>query len=449
MSAARAGNHPRDAVHERFVIASLAYAVLGGFSLAVSLPIEVIVGSVDASWVAHAQVHGHMQVIGFAGLFIVGMAFRLAPRFGGRSSMAVPWAETPVFVLLVIGPLARALGQPLAELPAFAAVAGLGAAAELVGAVLFAAMLTRTLGAAVRRLEPPAILLTAAGFGLVAQAVLGAWWVGETALDGHTLVATPENRVLLHLQLFGFLLPAILGVGMRSFPTFFGRKPPGVRAGNAVAATWLVGVLLWTGAETAGATSGGRPWLLAGTGQALVGGAILLAIVSFGPWRKASRLAAASKGLAWAIHPAVLWLAVSGVLLVGTAAQALVGGSTVSPITLDAVRHVFLVGVVTLAIVGMAQLILPEFASERLVRHPGAWRGPFFGAAISLVALLRGVLPLAGLGGMDRWWAMAVAGSLGWTAVGVFAVLLWRASRAHRAYLQRIERFRSNELPVR
>ena len=83
------------------------------------------------------------------------------------------------------------------------------------------------------------------------------------------------------------------------------------------------------------------------------------------------------------------------------------------------------------------------------MRHPGGWRGPFFGAAISLAALLRGVLPLAGLGGTERWWAMAIAGSLAWVALIVFATLLWRASRAHRAYLQRIERFRSNELPVR
>ncbi len=443
------GARPRDAVHGRFVTASLLFGLLGGFSLAVSLPIEVIVGSVDASWVAHAQVHGHIQVVGFAGLFIAGMAFRLVPRFGGRPKMALPRAEGAVFVLLVLGPLARALGQPLADFPVFAAITLVGLAAELCGALLLAAMLASTLWGAVRRLEPHAILLTGAGAGLVVQAALGAWWIGATVLDGRTLVATPEDRALLHLQLFGFLLPAILGVGMRSFPTFFGRKPPGARAGNAVAATWVVGLTLWAGAETSMATAGGRPWLVAGLGQALVGGAVLLAIVSFGPWRRASRLAPASRGLAWAIHPAVLWLAVTGVALVATAVQALLDGTTVAPLTLDAVRHVFVVGVITLAIFGMAQLILPEFASERLVARPGAWRGPAFGVTVSLAAFLRGVLPLAGLGGTERWWAMAVAGSLAWGAILVFSVLCWRASRTHRAYLQRIERFRGSELPVR
>ena len=443
------GARPRDAIHERFLIASLAFGLLGGFTLAITLPVEVILGRADASWVAHAQVHGHMQVVGFAGLFVVGMAFRLAPRFGGRPAMALPWATTAVFALLVIGLLARSIGQPVGEVPVFAAFAVVGLVAELAGSVLFAAMLLTTLRAAIRRLEAHAILLGSASLGLVVQALLGAWWIGGAMLDGRMLVATSDDRVLLHLQLFGFLLPAILGVGMRSFPTFFGRKPPGAVAGGAVAATWLAGIALWSGAETSMAVAGGRPWLLAGLGQALTGASILVAIVSFGPWRKASRLAAASKGLAWAIHPAVLWLAATGVVLTGTAVQALLDGTLVAPLTLDAVRHVFVVGVVTLAIIAMAQLILPEFASERLVRHPGGWRGPFFGAAISLAALLRGVLPLAGLGGTERWWAMAIAGSLAWVALIVFATLLWRASRAHRAYLQRIERFRSNELPVR
>jgi hypothetical protein len=144
----------------------------------------------------------------------------------------------------------------------------------------------------------------------------------------------------------------------------------------------------------------------------------------------------------------VLWLALSGALLVGTAVRAGVAGGPVSATAIDAVRHVFALGVVTLAIVGMAQLILPEFASERLVRAPGGWRGPFFGLALSVTAGMRGLLLLAGVQGDARWWVMATSGVLVWLVLATFTWLAWRASRSHRAYTRRIARWRDQELPL-
>jgi hypothetical protein len=141
----------------------------------------------------------------------------------------------------------------------------------------------------------------------------------------------------------------------------------------------------------------------------------------------------------------VLWLAATGVLLFSTGLQSMFAGEATSFATLDALRHVFGIGVVTLAIVGMAQLILPEFASERLVSKPGSWRGPFFGIALSVAATLRGVVLLVGLEGDQRWWAMAAAGILGWVAVAVFGVLVWRAVRSHRAYLERLRQAREQQ----
>ena len=438
----------QDSIHVPFIVASLLFGVLGGFSLAFSLPVEALAGSFDASWVAHAQVHGHLQVVGFAALFVVGMAFKLAPRFGGRRAMSLPGAERWVLWLLVAGLLGRSFGQPLAEIPALGVLTVAGAVAEAAGAALFLAIMWSTLSTAARERQPSALLLIGAAVGFVGQAVLGLWWLSDLALDGREILGGRENAVLLHLQFFGVLLPAILGVGMRSFPTFFGRKPPGPLSGNLVTLAALGGITIWTAGGVLGVVRGGDWWAWTVLGQALVGAAVLGAIASFGPWRRPSRLAAASKGLAWSLHPAVLWLAVTGVLLVVTALQSAASREATGFATLDAVRHVFGVGVVTLAIVAMAQLILPEFASERLVRKPGNWRGPFFGAVLSLAAVLRGIVLLAGVEGDARWWAMAVAGALGWAAVAVFSVLFWRAVRSHRAYLDRTARARTNQLTL-
>jgi amino acid transporter len=97
----------------------------------------------------------------------------------------------------------------------------------------------------------------------------------------------------------------------------------------------------------------------------------------------------------------------------------------------------------------MAQLMLPEFASERLVRGPTPRRGPIFGAILSVAVVLRALVPLAGLEGEERWWSMAAAGAIAWLAVAAFAVLVWRARRTHRAHVARISAARASELPMR
>lgn len=437
-----------DDVHVPFLIASLLLATLGGFTLAVSLPFEAALGGIDVGWASHAQVHGHLQVVGFAGLFVVGVAFKLAPRFAGRRDIALDWALMPGLVLLVAGVLLRALGQPLADHGPFAFTLGAGAFIELAGAALVAAALLATLRGSIRSLDPSALLLGAAAMWLVVQAALGAWWLTVLASDGGTILVNTRNSALVNLQFFGVVLSAVLGVGMRTFPTFFGLPPTSKPVGLGVTALLTVGLVAWTWG-TAWAT----PDALAEAGRAAVGVAIAVAVATFGLHSRKHRLAAASSGYVWALRPVMLWLAVTGALLAWSGLRPLVGGSRGTFEEVDAIRHVFALGVVTLAIVAMAQLILPEFASERLVRQPSKWRGAAFGAALSAAVVLRGVLPWlgdrAGIEGDLRWSLMGVGGLVGLGAIVAFALLYWRARRSHTAYRRRVEAMRNKGASLR
>ena len=137
-SSDRAGRDRQADVHVPFVTAALAFGVLGGFSLAFSLSMEALLVGLSASWASHAQVHGHLQVLGFAGLFVVGVACKLIPRFGNGEAPA-PATVTAILWCLGLGVLARAVGQPLVPYtPVAAAVTIAGAGLELVGALLFA-----------------------------------------------------------------------------------------------------------------------------------------------------------------------------------------------------------------------------------------------------------------------------------------------------------------------
>lgn len=447
VASAATDHPPHEESHVLFLLAALAFGVLGGFSLAVALPVEAALGRFGVGWLAHAQVHGHLQVVGFAGLFVLGVATRLAPRFTNRS--LDDRSARLAFWLLVSGLLLRALGQPMAERSPFAAVMVAGGAFEAAGAVVIFGALARTLRPWATPRSPSAALLCASAAWLSVQGLLGLWWLIDLARDEQRVLGADRNAVLLDAQVFGFLLSALLGVGLRSLPTFFGAPTPAPRYAWTFAALQQAGLALWLlGLGSQLATRATWAVDAASLGQCIVGLAVVSVAVTVGWWRRGSRLAPASRHFIWSLRAIGGWLTVTGVLLAGTAVRALFEGVEVSNAQLDAIRHIFLVGTITLAITVMGQLILPEFASERLVRQPGRWRGVAFAAALSASALLRGVAPLVGVTGDMRYWLMSAGGALGLASLAVFAALYLTARRSHRAYLARIAGWRSREVPL-
>ena len=440
---ARPGRDRLADVHIPFVYAALAFGVLGGFSLAVSLSVEALLRGISVSWATHAQLHGHLQVLGFAGLFVIGVATKLVPRFGnGRplNSMTVEGA----FWCLVAGLLARTIGQPIAAYgPLGGQVMVLGALFEALGALLFAAALWAVLGGAVRGGAPHAVQIGAGALWLLVQAVLGVVWLAGLAGEGGTILRGDRDGLLLAMQLYGFVLGVFTGVGLRSFPTLFGMPAPSRVLGLAGAGLVQAGLFVWVGASLLDGTR------IATVGQAAVGAGVLTLVSSFGFWKRETRFAAASQPLSWALRGALLSLTLTGVLLFTTGLGAFVFDRAVPAREVDAARHVFALGVVTLGIVGMAQLILPEFASERLVRTPSRRRGPVFTAALLVAMLLRGVVPMTAVPDVVRFASMSLGGTIAWVAVGAFAVLFIRARRAHLEYLRRMATWRAAlALPV-
>ncbi|MEZ4552502.1 MAG: hypothetical protein R3B59_01185 [Dehalococcoidia bacterium] len=391
--------------------------------------------------------HGHLQVVGFAGLFVVGVSTRLAPRFTNRPLHTA--SVRAAFWLLASGMLLRAVGQPLAEHAPFAAVMLLGAALEAAGALVALASLVRTLQPWAAPRSPSAALLASSVCWLALQAVLSFWWLRDLASEGQRVLPADRNALLLTAQTFGVLLSALAGVGLRSFPTFFGAPSPPSRCTWAFAAALQAGLLFWL-AGLALHLDGAGAWeaRLASIGQLLLGLAMAAVALAVGWWRRGVRLAPASRHFIWALRALAGSLTLTGALLALTAARALLDGSEATPATLDTIRHLFLLGVITLAIVVMGQLILPEFASERLARPPARWRGVAFALAIPLAAVFRGLIPLAGVSGEARYWSMAVGGILGLVSVAVFAWLYLRARRSHRDYLARVAAWRGREVPL-
>src|SRR4029079_3007528 len=105
---------PHDAPYRRFIAASLALGVGGGFLLGLLLPLaraERWGWGEGNRYQALVQAHGQLQLMGFGGLFIMGMVLRLLPRIAARD-LAWPRMATPALALVAISLVPRALSRP-------------------------------------------------------------------------------------------------------------------------------------------------------------------------------------------------------------------------------------------------------------------------------------------------------------------------------------------------
>ena len=398
--------------------------------LAISLPIDAALSHpVGARWYSHAQVHGHLQTIGFAGLFIVGVSYFLMPGFS-RRPLAFPRLAPLTLWLLVVGVLSRTIGQPMADRAPMAALLAVGAWPEVAGAACYAASVAGTTGRSARRGEVFALMFMA-----------GAGWLTELARDGVTVLTVARSSTLVVMQVFGFHLAFIVGIVLHVFPTFFATKrmPPPVVLGAA--ALVQVGVVVIIVARLIADGPGADTWAIEDAGQIALGTGLLWAGVLTGWWHGPAHMTRIAKRFA-----AILWP--------GDAVACRRRGAD------DRVRRP------SSRAIGSA---VGDRTRYRLA-HRHDWRradadhrhGPAAAAAVRQRAHRRPAEPLAerdvwpgplgrrraagrggyfepNLPGESARWAMAAAGTLGLLAALAFALLLLRSARHHRQLLARMQ----------
>ena len=152
-------------------------------------------------------------------------------------------------------------------------------------------------------------------------------------------------------------------------------------------------------------------------------------------WPSKHRVAAASQTAFWFVRSAFAWMLVAAVLTAWYGIRAFADGSMPDLFELDAMRHTLTIGVLTMMIVGMAMLIVPEFAGRRLQHPDERWlvRGMIVSlnaaAALRLWPAIEGINWLA----TTRYWPMAAAGGLASGVVVVFALLFAQSYAEQRA----------------
>jgi hemerythrin-like domain-containing protein len=323
----------------------------------------------QAAGVHEVNAHGHAQIFGWVGLFVMGFAYQAFPRFKHTTLAHPRWAHASLW-LLAAGLVARSVLQPLAPTNAWLFGPALAASALEVAAIaLFVWIVLATWRGSGKTLAFYDYYILSGLVWFLVQAVYEAVYLAATlSATGPELVALVATWQipLRDIQIHGFALLMILGVSQRLFHHMYGLPAPdprrGVRAlaclnaavageaagwvllrleGPAWAGLWYGSVLLLTGAVV---------WLVAGWHL-------------FSPAKEPDRslkfLRAAYAWLFLSLGMLVLWPAYQYGLLALLAPDSTAAQHHFSHAYYGAIRHAITVGFVSLMIVGVAAKVVP------------------------------------------------------------------------------------------
>ena len=413
-----------------FIGGSMLMAIGGGFVLAVLLSLAQA-GSFGLEdrvpWLI--QAHGWAQVQGWAGLFVAGMGLRLLPRFAGRKPLARRFS-VPVFVLLFSGVLLRTLSQSHRPNGVTNELFLAGELLAATGAAGFAALVGHTLLRG-RRVAEPWLWFASAG-----AAWWGAWSLlllrqGFNGFDNHAYILAATDDATSWAILLGAIGNFIWAVQSRSVPVFFGRKTPALRRAIAPGVALNVGALAILAS----------PWLgdpdqrdrMAAAGFLLCGVALLVLPPLAGAVRgEAKRLRPRARSAAKYVLAGNRFAMLAGALLIWAGISGLMFDGERAASARDAARHAYGLGLVTLLILGMAQLVAPFFALRRLdARGTPLLDHAIWWCLISAAVLRVGTgLTADDWTSLSRLHASALAGTLGWLGLVLFAATVIQAIRS-------------------
>jgi hypothetical protein len=207
-----------------FLSTSVALAVVVGFPVGILTAFAMgQSSSLHGLWMPLVQAHGQVQIMGWAGLFIMGMAYHIVPRFKS-TALRFPALVLPSYVLITTSLLLRMAAQPAADHTWAVSLVILSGALGAAGVLAFAASIATTIAAGRRELYD-AFLLAGVAY-LVASALANLTVLSELPSLGINVVPLPKQEALLLLQLYGFVTMFILGVSMRVLPPFLGLRKP-------------------------------------------------------------------------------------------------------------------------------------------------------------------------------------------------------------------------------
>jgi hypothetical protein len=447
-----------DTIYRPFFKSGIAIVLTLGAVWGAYLLLRIgFLGSFNAVGLHEVNAHGHAQIFGWVGLFVMGFAYQAFPRFK-HTRLAYPQAAYATLIMMLIGIVFRAVCEPLGVL--YSPAWGIAIAAsmlEVVAIVLFVWIIGTTLYRSGKPLAFYDYYILCSLFWFIVQAVY------ETLLL-NAYTGAPDRETLLNLiatwqaplreiQIHGFALLIILGVSQRIFHHFYDLPAPNRRkslislfALNAAVIGEITGLILMRTSSHA--------WAGLWYSSILVMIATIAVLVwdwkIFRPSRDWDRnlkfMRAAYIWLFISLTMMVLLPLYQFVLLPGFAPESAAVQMGFSHAYYGAIRHAITVGFISLMIVGVAAKVVPTLNGVDLHALTALW-APFIlinlGCAIrvfgqTLTDFSEIYFPIAGISGLLEVTGLSIWG------VHLFAVMagkarLYESNRAPASYTPLVE----------
>lgn len=446
---------------------ALAIAIFGGFALALHL--SFLIGfnlSLGKGFAGLIQTHGHLQLIGWAGLFIIGISLHFIPRLS-----SVPISEfkpiKQILWLIGVGLLLRLVSHTV--LPyleghvLFVPIDWLVATSGLIewyGILIYLSLLIGTIWGIDDTSKRPGLLSIRPFFGMMVvgfflYATVNMVLLIQMALNKNVVVNQGWNEFAIGVFTGMVLLPVAFAFSIRMFPLYL-RLPAADWGVHRVAYLYLIGFGLQI--LTSIPLNLGRVTHYLSDAGMLVRGSVILYVVwkldvltrGQEPWtvhrelqpspdRRPTRPNIPDYGefgrFERLVYAAYAWL------VLGALAEMLIGGFGLFryPLSIgsDAVRHIYLLGFITNLILGMAVRMIPGFIGKRQIASTKLVDATFWlanTAAVGRVLILllpSGVFEVIPAIVVVVETAFGLSGILGLGAVVCLAVNLWKTAHVN------------------
>lgn len=339
-----------------YIVSGLVFLLLPGTFLGVwnliSISSRHALDSLSPAWL---QAHGHAQIFGWIGTFILGIGFYSLSKMGRLPAFAISrgWA---CFGLWTAGVALRwVAGVVEWHWRILLPLAGL---LELAGFLLFFYTVSGhrpSTNGPDRKREPWMLMVVASTFGFLAALVLNAGeslhiaWAGTGPALPHVF-----DQELVALETWCFLVPAIWGFNARWLPVFLGLDAPNGRMlFAALGLAWAAIIAGFLGSPAISAL--------------LLPVAALLALLALHVWNKPLRPAkieGVHRTFPFFVKFAYVWLLIAAGLWVVAARADENGGIW------GAARHALTVGFISTMVFAIGQRILPAFGGARVLYSP-------------------------------------------------------------------------------
>lgn len=338
-----------------YIVTGLVFMLLPGTFLGVWNLIKIssreAAESISPAWI---QAHGHAQLFGWVGTFILGIGLYSIPKLRKLKPFAL-WSAWLTWALWVIGVTVRWFSNIYPwhwriALP-------LSATLELAAFLIFfqAVVSHRPSSGSPKPLEPWIFVVIAATVGLLASLLLNLGASFQLALNAGS-PAFPhlfDQRYLI-VSTWGFVVPMVWGFSARWLPVFMGLRPQR----NSL-------LLVGLGLNTAGVIRGFLECFFVAGILLLVGAAAAVAAIRFfEPGLKPAKTVNVHQSFPVFIRIAYGWLLIAAALSIWAA---LAGAA---PGIWGASRHALTVGFIAAMIFCVGQRILPSFCGMSVLWSP-------------------------------------------------------------------------------